>query len=216
MEAATLPPPETKNPTDEAILALLVVILLSRLSLAETVAQVQGVLVPLGIPPAAAAQATQLTYPHFEVPVVDVENAASTHILATRPARQAAYLRAAAERIAADAIRIVEPGQEPGENPAFAAERRYLEQHLNAERARAEAARKVDEMAAEFGPVLSWISVRDEVTTSGCRDAHGKAFHAARPPVVEGQPGYPGTLHGGSCRCSPGPPVRGAEMLAAA
>jgi hypothetical protein len=104
----------------------------------------------------------------------------------TTPARQAAYLLNAARRLAVD-------------QPDMTAERRYLAQHLAAETARVQAAIEVDRLSSEFGRVLGWKAEQDELTTPGCRAAHGQNFEAAFPPFIEGAPAYPGTPHGGAC-----------------
>jgi len=106
----------------------------------------------------------------------------------TLPVRQASYLLAAARRLAVD-------------EPDVEAERRFLAQHLTAETKRVQAAGEVDRMVTTHGRVLGWHAVRDEITTPGCRAAHGRNFLASAPPNIEGRPAYPGTLHGGACRC---------------
>ena len=118
----------------------------------------------------------------------------------TTAPRRAAYVLAAARRLA-----VAEPDLE--------AERRHLASHLAAERARADAAGRVDMMASLHGPVLGWRAVQDAVTTPGCRSAHGRNFLAARPPLIEGRPSYPGTQHGGACRCEAVAPYPGAGLL---
>lgn len=117
--------------------------------------------------------------------------------------RRAAYLLAAARRLNEAEGRDVE------------AERRFLAQHLSAERGRTEAALAADRAVAEHGLVLGWYAKRpfDEATSPGCRSRHGSNFNVLRPPVVEGRPALPGMVHP-ACRCSPGPPWPGASLLA--
>jgi hypothetical protein len=89
---------------------------------------------------------------------------------------------------------------------SIAAERRYLAQHLNAERIRKEAAAQVDEARGKYGDILGWKAQMDERTTPECASANGTNFHALVPPAI----GYPGTLHGGTCRCRAVAPFRAA------
>lgn len=119
----------------------------------------------------------------------------------TSPARRAAYALAAARRLAA-------------REPDVDAERRFLAQHLAAERGRSEAATQVDGEFARYGPVLGWRAKqpRDALTSPGCAQAHGQNFHAMRPPIVEGTPSLPGTVHP-ACRCTAGPPWPSAGLL---
>lgn len=118
----------------------------------------------------------------------------------TYPARQGAYVLAAARRLAV-------------EEPDLTAERRYHSQHLTAEMTRVQAAIVVDRLASEHGRVLGWQSVMDDVTTPGCRAADGRNFLVGAPPNIEGVPSYPGTLHGGACRCHAVAPWPQASLL---
>lgn len=93
---------------------------------------------------------------------------------------------------------------------ALARERTYFGQHLNAERSRREAAARVDVTAKKLGvTTLGWRAVMDDRTTPECRQANGSNFEVARPPAI----GYPGTLHGGTCRCRPTAPFRGQPLV---
>lgn len=195
MEAATA----RRQPdqlTEEAAIAGLVVIILSGLALQAAVPHVTRLLAPFGFPRAAIVGAMAMLWPHLREPRELGGVNAGGWVNRTLPARQAAYLLSAIRRLAED------PEDEP-------AERRYLRQHLNAERARREAAAKVDKAAEQWGPVLGWRSVRDERVTPECRAADGRNFSATRPPLI----GYPGTLHGGTCRCFATAPWPDAEML---
>ncbi len=94
---------------------------------------------------------------------------------------------------------------------ALRAERSYLAAHKNASRRRRATAGMVDAVAAVYGPVLSWRAVLDRATTPECRGAHGKNFSVYHRPAI----GWPGSLHGGTCRCVAGPPIPGAPELLA-
>lgn len=116
----------------------------------------------------------------------------------TSTARRAAYVLAAARRLAA-------------READLQAERRYLAQHLAAERARVESAAKVDADGTRYGPVLGWYAILDDRTDPICRALAGHNFLASAPPAQ----GWPGTLHGGTCRCSSGPAFPQGELLGA-
>lgn len=99
-----------------------------------------------------------------------------------------------ARQVSADALRA-----------AVARERAYLAAHERARVRRMDAAEDVAAAADLWGPILGWYTHRDDRTTAECVAADGTNFRAAFPPVI----GWPGTLHGGTCRCRPGPPHPG-------
>jgi SPP1 gp7 family putative phage head morphogenesis protein len=124
--------------------------------------------------------------------------------------RRAAFFLAAARRVQ-QAVKAARSKDEPvigAIRDALAAEKRFMAQHFAASAQRAEAAAAVDGMAAKHGNLLSWNAVLDPRCTPECRAANGKSFHADRPPAI----GYPGATHP-NCRCYPGPPRPGAELL---
>lgn len=115
-------------------------------------------------------------------------------------------------------------GAEPGRPEE--AEERFLEQHLDAQQRRRQAAERVDAEAAKPGHVvdgtpdlprpiriegaegprihgprviLLWRAHPDDRVTPECRAADGCWFYADTPPII----GYPGMPHGGTCRCWP-------------
>lgn len=87
-------------------------------------------------------------------------------------------------------------------------ERRFFDQHRDAQSRRAEFARLVDVAAQAFGDVLGWHAKDDNRTSAECKAANGKNFQAGQRPTI----GYPGTVHP-NCRCMPGAPFEGADML---
>lgn len=93
---------------------------------------------------------------------------------------------------------------------AFERERRYLEQHRQAQQRRLSAAAAVDAAAERWGPVLSWRAVRDARTTWDCLRMHGKNFRVDDPPAGR----LPGTMHP-RCRCTAGPPIPEARIVGA-
>lgn len=196
MEASTAqrqPPPDL---TEEAVLAALVVVLLSGLPPAAMAGYAASILAPLGLSGEATAAVLDLLAPHLEHDLTAPPASALGAIARTAPARHAAHVLNAVKRLSRDPQSIN-------------AERRYLAQHLDAERIRKLSAQRVDAMAARVGPILGWHAVMDKRTTPECRAAHGRNFSALVPPAI----GYPGTLHGGTCRCRPGRPFDSASML---
>lgn len=100
--------------------------------------------------------------------------------------------------------RAVQSGVDPDE--AEQRERRYLEQHLEAQRRRERAAEAVDQEAEKPDQtrdgsrvILLWRAHNDDKVTPECRAADGCWFYADTPPRI----GYPGMPHGGTCRCRP-------------
>ena len=91
-------------------------------------------------------------------------------------------------------------------------ETRYFGQHRDAIWSRAKAAMAVDMAALEHGLLLGWYTHLDDRTTPDCAAANGKNFRADAMPLI----GYPGTVHGSTCRCTPGAPFPGAPMLPSA
>lgn len=199
---ATAPaPPDTQAQAQadhqQAAIVALVILLLSGLTAAELTQFAATTLSPLGLTVEAVGAAVSLAG-RTDPPASGLPPA-SAFVDRTAVVRRAQYIVAAAQRYM----------QAPDKRAWMDAERRYLAQHLDAGRARREAAGKVDEAAARFGPMLGWYAVLDGATTPECRAAHGKNFAAARPPAI----GYPSTLHGGACRCRPGPPWPHGETL---
>lgn len=88
-------------------------------------------------------------------------------------------------------------------------ERPYWQAHERARRRRMDAALEVADAADLYGPSLGWHTHMDDRTTPECRAAGGHNFRVDVPPVI----GWPGTLHGGTCRCEPGPPFPGARTV---
>jgi len=97
------------------------------------------------------------------------------------------------------------------------AEERYFELHMAAEERRMRAAALQDMAArlngdrekAEAATLLNWRAVMDARTTFECAQANGMNFRADRMPVI----GWPGAVHN-RCRCSAGPAVPGAPLMA--
>lgn len=105
--------------------------------------------------------------------------------------------------------RLTEAIKSGGIEKALAQEEAHYRAHVEAQASRLAAAGAVDAASERFGSVVGWYAVLDSRTTPGCKANHGKNFDVRRPPSE----GLPGTLHGGSCRCSPGSPHTNGRML---
>lgn len=122
---------------------------------------------------------------------------------------RAAFVRNAAKRIAARTRAGLPPAD------AVGPERRYWLLHEKARRARQVAADEVAKASAAVGrqadgvPLLGWYAHPDDRVTPECRKAGGANFRADVQPMI----GWPGTLHGGTCRCVPGPPFETADTV---
>lgn len=124
--------------------------------------------------------------------------------------RRAQFFLAAAKRTQ-QAIVAARSQDEPviaAIRDALTTEKRFMSQHIAASTGRIQAATAVDGMAATYGNLIGWKSVRDKRTTAECYAANGKNFHAGKPPAI----GYPGATHP-NCRCIPVPPFKGAPVL---
>ena len=168
---------------EQAVIAAIVVILLSGLTIESLTRHLAALLIPLGIPPVAIAGAVGLIGVDLGFDLGAPAGSARAAMGRGAVVRRATYLLNAARRLAAGGT--------------LEDERKYLRLHRGAERARREAAAAVDRAAAQYGPILGWRARMDERTTADCKWLHGKNFHIARPP--DGS--YPGARHGGNCRC---------------
>lgn len=195
MSSPAADPQQQEAPSEEAALALIVLALLASGTAAQMAGQMLEVLSSLGIPAEASADALALILPHrLELPESNrtPKGAAQRGEFALR----ARYILNAARRLAGGGT--------------LAAERRYLAQHIAARKARGEAAEQVQDMVSRVGPVVGWYAVLDSRTDPVCRLAHGTNFDARVPSPI----GYPGSLHGGACRCRAGRPhPRGAALV---
>lgn len=109
---------------------------------------------------------------------------------------RAAYLIAAARRIS----EALAAGDSPRD--AVAREKRFWVMHEAARKARMQASVEVAQAADDYGVTLGWYTHQDDRTTPECAAADGCNFTVNHAPLI----GWPGTLHGGTCRCWPGPP----------
>lgn len=190
------PSPPADPQTQHAALIALTVLMLANLPSQAAAQAAAPILGPLGVVVDAGKLALlfDLLAPHGGGVTIPT-GPASLQVWATEPARRAAYVLSASTRLAAEG----DVGRE----------RQHLSSHLAAGRARASAAQRVDVATRSFGTTLGWYAVRDHITTPECRAAHGANFQVAVPPAI----GYPGTPHGGTCRCLPGPPFENGRSV---
>jgi hypothetical protein len=196
MTSTTSPQAQTDQPPDQqATIAAVTLVLLSGLPFAAVAGYLSALLAPLGIPDTDVRTVLTLVQPRLHPPLLSSQGPAEGFVNRTSYAHTAAYLVNAAERLS--------------RGGSIEAERRFLSQHLAARAGRQSAAQTVDRVSAVWGPLLGWRARMDASTTAACRAANSHNFYAARPPAI----GYPGSLHGGTCRCVPGPPFKDAGLV---
>lgn len=116
-------------------------------------------------------------------------------VASQEPEMRARYVLAACLRLT-EALGAEDYAGEPGEYAhALTKERHYLAQHVGAGRNRRAAAKRVDEVAAEY-PYLVWRTMRDSRVDGRCAMLEGRVFTADHLP--DGQ--IPGAVHP-RCRC---------------
>jgi hypothetical protein len=157
----------------------------------------------LGLTRKQAGKLVELDAARPSPPVIPLQPATRA-VFRDGPTYRAHYLVNAAKRI----LNAAAPGgQSLGD--AVDAERRYFAQHRTAQVQREQAAARIDAAANSYGPLVGWYSRRDDRVTPACEWADGKNFHPAEPPTI-GMPGM--GVHAG-CRCYPGPPHEGGELI---
>ena len=109
--------------------------------------------------------------------------------------RRASYLVNAARRLSGAVL----AGDAEG---AVQREQNYLRSHRAATAKRLAAALAVDWMLRKNGnpALLGWQAILDAKTDATCRKLHGTNFDPLNPPIVEGMPAVPGSVHP-YCRC---------------
>lgn len=167
-----------------------------------------------GISGAALAGVASLvaSWPHE---VMEGTGPATRWAVRSNLTRRANFFLAAARRVQHAVVAARSQGQPvmAAVRDALGDERRFMSQHIAASTQRVQAASAVDGMAAMHGNLLGWQARQDKAVSEGCKAASGKNFRADRPPVVEGHPSYPGTVHL-HCRCMPVPPFPDAPVMA--
>ncbi len=204
-------PPHTEpaepTPAERRAIVALAALLAAGFSAAALTPRVRTLLGPLGVSPAAAAAAVRLATQSPPARVArtlrlkvattprNADRQPIAQVLSGEPGMRARYLLAASRRLTAAA-----------NNPqslavAVEAERRHYDAHTAAQARRMRAGARVEVATRDHGRVLGWYARRDPRTTPDCAALDRTNFTADRPPAA----GWPGTRHGGTCRCTPGP-----------
>lgn len=201
--------PAKRKPTPAQLQAAVVTALAVAVTAAALVAALSALFLAAGIG-ALALGAVAALVASWPAQAMEGTGPATRWAVRTNLTRRAAFLVAAARRVqaAADAAGSRDENQQDAVRAAIALEQRYQAQQVAASAQRLHAASMVDGMAAVYGPLLGWNSVKDRRCTPECRAADKHNFWAARPPQI----GYPGTTHP-NCRCWPSKPFRGAPIL---
>lgn len=119
---------------------------------------------------------------------------AMRRVAGEEPSMRAAYVLAAARRLTTALIAAVT--EDGAYDRALKRERRYLDMHVGAGRNRRRAARAVDAVTEENGPLLVWRTQGDSRVEVACAMLEGRLFTADNPP----DGAYPGAQHP-RCRC---------------
>lgn len=187
---------EGLSPAEAAVVAAVAVFLASTAAVAAVAlpAALTARLVALGLTPRAVRAAGRIV---MAPPLTGrrrhgspADRSTTTRAVgADEPEMRARYLLAAAKRLtkaAADGVF----------GPALRAERRHLEQHVEAGRNRARAAARLDQVAAKDGPWLVWHTQHDANVTADCAELDGTVFTVDNLPKGH----IPGAVHP-KCRC---------------
>lgn len=207
------PQPQQPPPSDDALIAAIIAAFLALHTTHAIVSRLRKPFARAGIGSSALKAAVAIVLAMPEQPL-EGTGPATRFAVRTNTLRRASFVLAAVRRLqkAADDARA------QGE-PAIAAlmqqvqaERRFFAQHVAASQHRLAATSAVDGMAGTYGNLLGWRTVRDKNVTPGCLAADGKSWRVDDPPIIEGHPSFPGTVHA-LCRCRPTAPRPGAEIM---
>lgn len=205
-----IPAPAAPPQRSDAALALLAAgVLASALSSDDATVALNSAFLAAGVPPPALTAALIVV---MEWPKDRLEGIgdAQRNVIKQMALRRAQFLVASAKRLAGD-VRAARSSGTPLRQALAAGvqrERRYFNQHMAAQQGRSLAASRADGAAAMYGPLLGWYTVNDSRTSAECRAANGKNFYVGSMPLI----GYPGMVHP-ACRCAPGQPHSGAQIL---
>lgn len=216
MPAATQAPraQQDQAPSQEKLTAAIIAALASAMTAEAIVAALRSLFRAAGIG-AAALTAVAAMIASWAPDVIEGIGPATRWAVRTNAMRRARFFLAACRRVQAAAAeaRSREESVKDAILAAIATERRFMAMHAGASSQRVAAASRVDGMAATYGNLLGWQATLDAKCSPGCAKASGKNFRADRPPIIEGHPSLPGTVHGASCRCMPVRPFRDAPVL---
>jgi SPP1 gp7 family putative phage head morphogenesis protein len=205
--------PRQQAPTDQQLAGAVIAALAGYYTAKAITAALRAPFKAAGISGAALSAVAALvsSWPHEPM---EGTGPATRWAIRANLSRRAQFFIAAARRVQAAIVSARSQDQPVMQaiRDALTAEQKYMRQHVAASTQRIQAGSAVDGMAATYGNLLGWRAHLDERTSPGCRRADGKSFYANRPPIIEGAPAYPGSVHP-HCRCSPGPPRPGAPIL---
>ena len=189
--------PYEEEERDRGAIIAVAVLLLAGYSFPALKQGLAALLIPLGVPVATTLALIEIVgRAGLTVPVAGYDAGFAEGVIGRGAIfRRSMYLVTAGKRMAAGG--------------SVEAERRLFDAHRVAEKRRMDAAEQVDQTAEKWGPLLGWWNPLDERTTPLCRAAHGRNFRVDTPPQI----GYPGTAHGGYCRCEARRPWPDGEML---
>lgn len=208
-------PPQQPPPSDDHLIAVIVAALAAYVTAKALAGALRAPFKAAGIS-GTALSATASLVASLPQEAMKGTGPAQRNAVRSNLLRRASFFLNAARRTQA-AIVAARSQNQPvtgAVRDALAAEKRYLQQHLDASATRVKAAAAVDVLAAKHGNILGWNTVKDSHTTAECLDAADKNFKASRPPVLsDGTVAYPGGAHGSTCRCFPSAPHRGAKVL---
>lgn len=199
-------PDEGLSPAEEAVIAALALYFASTAAVSAVMLPKRLVeqLMALGLSARAiraagrAAMAPPLTgRGRYGSPARGATTTALRGVKSEEPTMRARYVLAAAKRL----TRATTLGVLP---QALRQEKTYLAGHRRAGQNRANAAARLDRVAAESGPWLRWATKNDDRVEADCRALAGRVFTVDNLPVVNGIPAIPGALHV-RCRCWPEP-----------
>jgi len=204
------PAQQTAGPSDEELVNASIVALGAALTVPAVTALLARLYLQAGIERIALQSAVQVVM-SMPPEVTGIAGPATAQVALLNQVRRGQMVLAVGRRLNDDLRRARSNGESVGKAllDGVSRETRYFGQHRDAIWARAKAAMAVDMAALEHGLLLGWYTHLDDRTTPECRDADGKNFRADAMPLI----GYPGTVHGGTCRCTPGAPFADAATL---
>jgi hypothetical protein len=224
---------QSRQAAEAALIAAIIAAFLAFHTAKSLLARLRAPFRRIGVSGKAAQAAIAVVLSMPQVPM-EGTGPASRWAVRTNELRRAQFTVAASRRIqqAIDQARAQGEPLGPAIGDAARAEQRYFAQHVQADAGRIRATSAVDGAADAYGDeptqqraraglknpppdgvvLLGWHAVKDRNVTPGCLRADGCNFRADKPPVIEGHPSFPGTVHA-RCRCFPVRPFPGAPVL---
>jgi len=216
-QPAQQPPPQQPAPPppddDDALAAAAAAALAAGVTVTAVTALLEKLYTRADVDRMALQSAVQVVM-SMPPEVAGIAGPATAQVSYLNQVRRGQMVLAISRRLTTDIRRARSHGESIGRAllDGVSRETRYFGMHRDAIWSRAKAAMAIDMAALDYGMLLGWYAHRDDRTTPECRDADGKNFRADAMPLI----GYPGTVHGGTCRCTPGAPFPGAPLLPSA